>query len=94
MYLGLVTWTLNRDNSQFVVLIIECLALTDDAALSLSTVNHYIMSILHWQLAACTTAIFSSPRKTAFVYTVLPRFMSMSASAFDAKHENILISRS
>ena len=50
------------------------------------------MSILHWQLAACTTAIFSSPRKTTFVYTALPRFLSMSASTFDAKYENILMS--
>jgi enoyl-CoA hydratase len=51
------------------------------------------MSVLCWQLAARTTAVFSSPRKTAFVYTALPRFLSMSASAFDAKYENILMSR-
>jgi enoyl-CoA hydratase len=51
------------------------------------------MSVLRRQLAARTTAVFSSPRKTAFVYTALPRFMSMSASAFDAKYENILMSR-
>ena len=38
--------------------------------------------------------VFSSPRKTAFAYTALPRFMSMSASAFDAKYGNILMSRS
>jgi hypothetical protein len=52
------------------------------------------ISVLCWQLAARTTAVFSSPRKTAFVYTALPRFLSMSASAFDAKYENILMSRS
>jgi len=61
--------------------------------LRLSTVNHYIMSVLHWQLATRTTAIFSSPHKTAFVYTALPRFLSMSASTFDAKYKNILMSR-
>jgi hypothetical protein len=68
---------------------------TQKSLILLLTVNHHIiMSVLRRQLAARTTAVFSSPRKTAFVYTVLPRFMSMSASAFDAKHENILISRS
>jgi hypothetical protein len=52
------------------------------------------MSLLRCQLAARTTAVFFSPRKTAFAYTTLPRFMFMSASAFDAKYENILMSRS
>ena len=53
------------------------------------------MSVLRRQLAARTTVIFASPRKAAFpfAYTAPPRFMSMSASAFDAKYENILMSR-
>ena len=50
------------------------------------------MSVLRRQLAARTTVIFSS-RKTAFAYIALPRFMTMSASAFDAKYENIQMSR-
>jgi hypothetical protein len=70
-----------------------CLSARGFAGLK-DSVNRHVMSLLRCPLVSRTTAVFFSPRKTAFAYTTLPRFMSMSASAFDAKYENILMSRS